>query len=69
MINNTQSKKIAIFFKSIIKIFIELRILTLLLNKDYLFEFNYAKTYIHIINAEISFIYIKNDINIVKVLF
>ena len=62
-------KRIAIFFKSIIKIFIELYISTLLLNKDYLFEFNYTKVYAHIINVEIFFIYIKNDINIVKIVF
>ena len=56
-----------IFFKLIIRIFIELRILTFLLNKDYLFEFNYARVYVYIINVEILFIYIKNDIDIVKI--
>ena len=62
-------KKIIIFFKSIIKIFVELYISTFLLNKNYLFEFNYMRTYIHIINVEISFIYIKNDIDIIKTIF
>ena len=51
----------------IIKIFIELRISTLLLNKDYLFEFIYTKAYIYIINVDIFFICIKNDIDIVKI--
>ena len=53
----------------IIKIFIELRISTLLLNKNYLFKFNYAKTYAHIINVDIFFIYIKNNVDIVKIVF
>ena len=49
------------------RIFIELRISTSLSNKDYLFEFNYTKVYAHIINVEILFIYIKNDIDIFKI--
>ena len=67
--NNTQSKRITISFKSIIKIFIKLRTLTSLLNKNYLFKFNYAKVYIHIINFEFLFIYIKNNIDIIKIVF
>ena len=58
-----------IFFKLIIKVFIKLRILIYLLKKNYLFEFNYIKVYIYIINVDISFIYIKNDIDIFKILF
>ena len=58
-----------IFFKSIIRIFIELRISTFLLNKNYLFEFNHAKTYAHIMNVDVFFIYIKNYIDIVKIVF
>ena len=49
------------------RVFIELRISTSLSNKDYLFEFNYMKIYAHIMNAEILFIYIKNDIDIFKI--
>ena len=51
------------------RIFIELRISTFLLNKNYLFEFNHTKVYAHIINAEILFIYIKNDIDTFKIVF
>ena len=61
-------KKIVISFKSIIRIFIDLRISTFLLNKNYLFEFNHAKTYAHIINVDVFFIYIKNDIDIIKII-
>ena len=54
--NNTQLKKM-IFFKLIIKIFIELRISTFLLNKNYLFEFSYMKAYAYIMNVDVfSFI-------------
>ena len=52
-----------------IKILIELRILTLLSNKDYLFEFNYTRVYVHIINVDVFFIYIKNDVNTFKIIF
>ena len=62
-------KKNSIFFKSIIRIFIKLRISTPLSNKDYLFKFNYAKVYAHIININIFFIYIKNDIDFIKIVF
>ena len=58
-----------IFFKLVIKVFIKLRILTSLLNKDYLFEFNYTRIYAHTINADVSFIYIKNDVDIFKIVF
>ena len=60
-------KRITIFFNLITRIFIELRISTLLLNKNYLFEFNYTRIYAHIINVEVLFIYIKNDIDIFKI--
>ena len=60
-------KKITIFFNLIMRIFIELRISTFLSNKNYLFEFNYTKVYAHIVNVEVLFIYIKNDINIFKI--
>ena len=60
-------KRMTIFLNSITRIFIELRISTSLSNKDYLFEFNYTKVYVHIINAEVFFICIKNDINIFKI--
>ena len=60
-------KRITIFFNLMMKIFIELRISAFLLNKDYLFEFNYTKIYAHIMNAEVFFIYIKNDIDIFKI--
>ena len=52
-----------------IRIFIELRISTILLNKNYLFEFDYTEIYAHVINANVSFIYIKNDIDIFKIVF
>ena len=58
-----------ISFKSIIKIFIELRISTFLLNKNYLFEFNYTKVYVYIINVDVFFICIKTDANIFKIVF
>ena len=60
-------KRITIFFNSMTRVFIELRISTPLLNKDYLFEFNHTRVYAHIMNVEISFIYIKNDIDIFKI--
>ena len=60
-------KRITIFFNSIMRIFVELRISTLLSNKDYLFEFNYTKVYVHIVNVEVFFICIRNDVNIFKV--
>ena len=47
--------------------FIELRISISLLNKDYLFEFNYTRTYAYIINVDVFFIYIENDIDIFKI--
>ena len=49
------------------RIFIEFRILTSLSNKDYLFEFNYTRVYIHIMNVEVFFICIKNDVDIFKI--
>ena len=60
-------KRITISLNLITRIFIELRISTPLLNKNYLFKFNYTKAYAHIINVKIFFIYIKNDINIFKI--
>ena len=60
-------KRITIPLNSMMRIFIELRILTSLLNKNYLFEFNYTKAYAHIINVEVFFICIKNDIDIFKI--
>ena len=52
-----------------IRIFIELRISASLSDKDYLFEFNYMRVYAHIINAEVFFICIKNDVDIFKIVF
>ena len=49
------------------RIFIEFRISTSLSDKNYLFKFNYTKVYTHIVNAEVFFIYIKNDIDIFKI--
>ena len=49
------------------RIFIELRISTFLLNKDYLFKFNHMRVYAHIVNVEVFFIYIKNDVDIFKI--
>ena len=60
-------KRITISLNLMTRIFIELRISTSLSNKNYLFEFNYIKIYAHIINVEIFFIYIKNDIDIFKI--
>ena len=57
----------AISLNSMARIFIELRISASLLDKDYLFEFNYTKAYAHIMNVEISFICIKNDVDIFKI--
>ena len=62
-------KKMTISLNSMMRVFIELRISTSLSNKDYLFEFNYTKVYAHIVNVEILFIYIKNDIDIFKIIF
>ena len=58
-----------IFFNSMTRIFIELRISTSLSDKNYLFEFNYTKVYVHIMNVEVFFIYIKNDVDIFKIVF
>ena len=58
-----------ISFNSMTRIFIELRISTSLSDKDYLFEFNHMKVYAHIMNVEIFFIYIKNDVDIFKIVF
>ena len=60
-------KRITISFNLITKIFIELRISTSLSNKNYLFEFNYMRIYAHIMNVEVFFICIKNDIDIFKI--
>ena len=49
------------------RVFIEFRISTSLSDKDYLFEFNYTRVYAHIMNVEIFFIYIKNDVDIFKI--
>ena len=49
------------------RVFVEFRISALLSNKDYLFEFNYTRVYAHIMNAEIFFIYIRNDVDIFKI--
>ena len=61
--------KITIFLNLITRVFIELRISALLSDKDYLFEFNYTKVYAHIMNVEVFFIYIKNDVDIFKIVF
>ena len=60
-------KRKTIFFKSTIKIFIELSILIFLSNKNYLFEFNYTRVYVYIINVDVFFICLKNDIDIFKI--
>ena len=60
-------KKMTIFLNLMMKIFIELRISIFLSNKNYLFKFNHTKIYAHIINAEIPFIYIRNNVNIFKI--
>ena len=41
-------KRMTIFFNSMMRIFIELRISTLLSDRDYLFKFNYTGIYAHI---------------------
>ena len=46
-----------------------MRISLLLLNKNYFFEFNLIKVYVHIVDIHISFIYIKNDIKSKKIIF
>ena len=58
-----------ISFNSMTRVFIELRISAFLLNKDYLFEFNHTRVYAHIMNVEILFICIKNDVDIFKIVF
>ena len=57
----------AISFKLIIKILIELRISTFLLDKNYLFELNHTGVYVHIINVDVFFISIRNKIDIFKI--
>ena len=49
--------------------FIELRISISLSNKNNLFELNYTKVYVYIINVDVFFICIKNDIDIFKIVF
>ena len=51
------------------RVSVEFRILTFLLNRNYLFEFSYTRVYAHIINVEVFFICIKNDVDIFKVVF
>ena len=46
-----------------------MRISLLLLNKNYFFEFNLKKIYIYIIDINILFVYIKNDIKSKKMIF
>ena len=60
-------KRMMIFLNLMTRIFIELRISASLSDKDYLFEFNYTRVYAHIINAEVFFIYIKNDVDTFKI--
>ena len=46
-----------------------MRISLSLLNKNYFFEFNLIKIYIHIVDVYILFIYIKNNIKLKKIIF
>ena len=61
-------KRMTIFFNLITRVFVEFRISTSLSNKDYLFEFNHTRIYVHIMNVEILFICIKNDIDTFKII-
>ena len=45
-----------------------MRISLLLSNKNYFFEFNLIKIYIHIVNIHISFVCIKNNIKLKKII-
>ena len=52
----------------ITRLSIELRTFTPLLNRDYLFKLNYLEVYAYIVDANISFIYVKNNINSVIII-
>ena len=50
------------------RLFIELRTFTPLPDRDYLFKLNYLEVYAYIVDVNIFFIYIKNDIDSVIII-
>ena len=46
---------------TVTRLSIELRIFTLLPDRDYLFKSNYLETYAYIVDINIFFIYVKNN--------
>ena len=54
-------KKIVLLLNIITRLSIELRTFTSLSNKDYLFKLNYLEAYAYIVDANIFFIYIKDN--------
>ena len=46
---------------TVTRLSIELRIFTPLLNRDYLFKLSYLEAYAYIVDANIFFIYVKNN--------
>ena len=55
-------KKFVIEVNIIVKLSIDLRDDSIL-DKDYLFEFNFSNTYAHIVDVFVWFVYVKNDLN------
>ena len=55
-------KKFVIEVNIIVKLSIDLRDDSIL-DKDYLFEFNFSNTYAHIVDVFVWFVYVKNDFN------
>ena len=61
-------KKIIILSNSFVRIFVKMRISLLLSDRDYFFEFNLKKVYVHIVDINILFVCIKNDIKSKKMI-
>ena len=56
-------KKIVLLSNIITRLSIELRTSTLLPDRDYLFKPSYLEAYAYIVDANIPFIYVKNNTN------
>ena len=61
-------KKIIILSNSFIRISVKMRISLLLSDRNYLFELNLKGVYAHIVDINILFVYIKNDIKSKKMI-
>ena len=56
-------KKMVLLLNTMTRLSVELRTSTPLSNRDYLFKLSYLEAYAYIVNANIPFIYVKNNTN------